>query len=388
MSHAASFPLGAAVTLEQLEGNPHPLLARLREQEPVSWIAPLDGWLLTPYDLVVAVMRDDRRFTVDDPRFSTSVVVGPSMLSLDEGPHVAHRAPFASPFRPVAVRERFTAFVAHEVEGLIDRLAVGTGAELRRSFAGPLAAATVAFSLGIPREEVDELLAWYDEIVSGVNAITAGAGVPPGAERAFAALSARLQEVIGDASSLLGTAAASGELGPREIVSNAAVLLFGGIETTEGMICNAVLELLRHPDALAAVREDSPLLDRAVDESLRLEPAAAVIDRYATEGVSLGGAEIAAGDLVRVSITAANRDPAVFAEPDRFDLNRQNTRRHLAFAHGPHVCLGVHLARLEARAALAALLARFAALRLDPSASATVTGLVFRKPRELHVRWD
>ena len=388
MTRAERFPLGAAVTLHQLEGDPHPLLARLREQEPVSWIAVLDGWLVTPYDLVVAVMRDDRRFTVEDPRFSTSVVVGPSMLSLDEAPHVAHRQPFASPFRPVAVRERFTAFVEQEVERLIDRLGAGPGAEVRRSFAGPLAAATVAFSLGVPRKEVGELLAWYDEIVSGVNAITAGAGVPAGAERAFAALSARLRKVIGDASSLLGTAAASGELGTREIISNAAVLLFGGIETTEGMICNAVLALLRHPDALRAVRGAPPLLDRAVDESLRLEPAAAVIDRYATEDVSLGGAEIAAGDLVRVSIAAANRDPAVFAEPDRFDLERRNTRRHLAFAHGPHVCLGVHLARLEARAGLAGLLARFERLRLDPSAPAAATGLVFRKPQELHVRWD
>src|SRR5205807_5805043 len=101
------------------------------------------------------------------------------------------------------------------------------------------------------------------------------------------------------------------------------------------------------------------LVDRAVDESLRLEPAAAAVDRYATETVRLAGAEIATGDLVRVSITAANRDPAVFAEPDRFDLERPHPRRHLSFAHGRHVCLGVHLARLEARAALAGLLARF-----------------------------
>jgi len=388
MDRASSFPLGAAVTLDQLEGDPHPLLARLRREEPVSWIAALDGWLITRYDLVVAAMRDDRRFTVDDPRFSTSVVVGPSMLSLDEAPHDAHRTPFAPPFRPVAVRERFTAFVEQEVARLIDLLAGATGAELRRAFAGPLAAATVAYSLGVPREEVGELLAWYDQIVSGVNAITAGAGVPAGAERAFGALSARLADVIGDPSSLLGTVAASGGLGTREIVSNAAVLLFGGIETTEGMICNSVLELLRNPPALAAVRADPQLVDRAVDESLRLEPAAAVIDRYATEDVSLAGAEILAGEFVRLSITAANRDPALFAETDRFDLERQNTRRHLAFAHGPHVCLGVHLARLEARAALAGLLARFERLRLDPKSTPTVTGLVCRKPGELRARWD
>jgi cytochrome P450 len=91
---------------------------------------------------------------------------------------------------------------------------------------------------------------------------------------------------------------------------------------------------------------------------------------------------------VRVSITAANRDPAVFPDPDRFDLERTNSRRHLAFAQGPHVCLGVHLARLEARTALRRLLDRFPRLRLDPQRPAEVRGLVFRKPAELYVRWD
>jgi cytochrome P450 len=176
-------------------------------------------------------------------------------------------------------------------------------------------------------------------------------------------------------------------LNTSEVVSNAAVLLFGGIETTEGMIANALLALLEHPQELTRVRQQPELVDRAVEESLRLEPAAAVLDRYATEGTRLAGAQISAGELVRVSLTAANRDPAVFVEPDRFDLERSNQRRHLAFAQGPHVCLGVHLARLEARTALRTALARLERLRLDPEHQPRVTGLVFRKPRELHVRW-
>jgi cytochrome P450 len=154
------------------------------------------------------------------------------------------------------------------------------------------------------------------------------------------------------------------------------------------MIANAVLALLDHPAELALVRSDPKLLDAAIDESLRMEPAAAVVDRYATVDVTLAGALICAGDLVRVSLTAANRDPAVFAAPDRFDLSRSNVRRHLAFAHGPHVCLGIHLARLEARVALAGLLTRFPGLRLDPQRPSAVAGLVFRKPPALHVVWD
>ena len=126
-------------------------------------------------------------------------------------------------------------------------------------------------------------------------------------------------------------------------------------------------------------------LPAAVEESLRLEPAAAVLDRYATGDTTLGEAEIAAGDLVRISITAANRDPAVFPDPDRFDPSRENAGRHLAFAAGPHVCLGMHLARLEAHVALGALLDRFDPLTLaEPTAPA---GAVFRKPPRLLVRW-
>jgi cytochrome P450 len=153
------------------------------------------------------------------------------------------------------------------------------------------------------------------------------------------------------------------------------------------MITNAVLALLERPDELVRVRGEPKLLDIAIEESLRLEPAAAVVDRYAVADVELAGAQIARGELVRVSIAAANRDPSVFADPDRFDPTRVNAARHLAFAHGTHVCVGVHLARLEARTALRLLLERLPELRLDPARPSTVSGLVFRKPRGLHVVW-
>jgi cytochrome P450 len=170
-------------------------------------------------------------------------------------------------------------------------------------------------------------------------------------------------------------------IGDEQAVSNAAVLLFGGIETTEGMIANALWHLLTNPDQLALVRAEPGLLANAVEESLRLEPAAATIDRYATRDAG----PIRAGDLVSVSIAAANRDPVVFTDPDRFDARRSNAKLHLAFAHGPHVCIGMHLARLEAHTALRVLLERMAAPRLCDPAEAAPRGLVFRKPPALRV---
>jgi cytochrome P450 len=171
-------------------------------------------------------------------------------------------------------------------------------------------------------------------------------------------------------------------------VSNVAVLMFGGIETTEGMIANAIMHLLRHPEQRALVEEDRGLLANAIEESLRLEPAAAVIDRYATRDVTFGGASIRKGELVTISIAGANRDPAVFPEPDRFDVGRHNARLQIAFAHGPHVCIGMHLARLEAHTAVGRLLDRLPELRLDPARPSAARGLVFRKPPTLYVTWD
>ena len=386
-----AFPIGASVTLEQLDQAPHEVHARLRQSEPVSWLPALNGWLVTRRDLALQVMRDANTFTVDDPRFSTAQIVGPSMLSLDGDAHARHRAPFVGPFRPTAVRERFAEPAAAEADDLINTFASDGTAELRRSFAGPLAAAIMARALGIDQNEVDAMLTWYDGIVTAVTEITAGHETPQSGRDAFAQLSERLTAAMdpGDAdASLLAAAAAHADLTADQIVSNAGVLLFGGIETTEGMIANALLLLLQNPDTLTDIRSDPTLLDAAIEESLRLEPAAAVVDRYATADAQIAGADIDKGDLVRVSITAANRDPEVFPDPDRFDPDRPRRPRHLAFAQGPHVCVGVHLARLEARTALATLIHRLPNLLLDPQRPSKIEGLVFRKPPTLHAVWE
>ncbi|MFI6275405.1 cytochrome P450 [Streptomyces sp. NPDC050988] len=388
MSVVDSFPLGAATTLAELARDPHPRLALLRAQEPVSWLPELDGWLVTRRDLAMSVMRDAATFTVDDPRFSTAQVVGPSMLSLDGDEHTRHREPFNQPFRPREVRDGFASFIERETERLITALEPTGAVDLRRTFAGPLAVAVVTEALGLVGTDAETVLSWYDTIVRSVSDITAGHEAAPAGTAAYAQLRAAVEATLADrgTSSLLVSAA--GRLAVPEVASNAAVLMFGGIETTEGMITNALLHLLHHPEQLALVRADFGLLDGAIEESLRLEPGAAVVDRYATRDTVLGPATIRKGDLVTVSLTGANRDPALFPDPDRFDVRRENARLQLAFAHGPHYCLAAHLARLETRIALQRLLERLPALRLDPEHPTAPYGLVFRKPLRLHVLWD
>jgi cytochrome P450 len=378
-------PLGAALTLQQLDADPYGSLAQMRASEPVSWAPVVDGWLVTRRDLCIDVMRDAELFTVDDPRFSTARVVGPSMLSLDGAEHRRHRDPFADAFRKPEVMRRFAFQVEREARQLVTTLAPTGSAEIRRDLAGPLAVKVVANALDLLDVEPGEVLGWYDEIVAAVDRVSAGGDVGPGARVAVETLDAHLTRSMRRGTGAL--AKATETLSPSEVASNAAVMMFGGIETSEGMTTTLFWHLLTNPGQLAALRADRSLIGNAVEESLRLEPAAARVDRYATADTELGGAWIARGDLVIVSLTAANRDPATFVDPDVFDITRPNARLHLTFAQGPHACVGLHLARLESQSALETALDGWTGISIE-AGSTPPSGVVFRKPKTLRVRWD
>ena len=380
-----SFPVGSALTLDQLQDDPHPHHARLRETEPVSWVPALDGWLVTRRDLCVEVMRNADTFTVDDPRFSTAQVVGPSMLSLDGDEHRRHRDPFAAAFRLPEVRERFTKQVELHARALVTALAPQGGAEIRRDLAGPLAVAVVSAALNLVDVEPSTVLGWYEEIVAAVDRLSAGGEVGSTGRQAVDSLAHHVTRTIAQGEGALARATAT--LTTGEVVSNAAVMMFGGIETSEGMTTTLFWHLLTNPDQLEVLRADRSLGASAVEESLRLEPAAGRVDRYATRDIDLAGASIRKSDLVIVSLSAANRDPATFSDPDEFDLSRTNSRLHLAFAQGPHACVGIHLARLETQAALEAVLDGWPGVEIADG-STSPEGLVFRKPRALRVRWE
>jgi cytochrome P450 len=377
-------PLSAGIGLDELDRDPYGALARLRVEEPVAWVPALDGWLVTRRDLCIEVMRDAVTFTVDDPRFSTAQVVGPSMLSLDGDQHRRHRDPFAAAFRRTEVMDRFATRIRDEAQALIDPLTAVGHAEIRRDVAGPLAVRVVAAALDLLDAEPHVVLGWYDEIVAAVDRVSAGGEVGSRADAAVASLRRHVGATIESGIGVLADATAT--LEPPEITSNAAVMMFGGIETSEGMTTSLFWHVLSTPGALAALQEDRSLIDNAVEESLRLEPAAGRVDRYATVDVELGGAAISRGDLVIVSLTGANRDPETFRSPDEFDVRRDNARAHLAFAQGPHACVGLHLARLETRSALEIALESWPDMQLADGATAP-TGLVFRKPRSLPVIW-
>lgn len=364
------------VSVGQLSTDPHPTFHRLRAEAPLSWVPALDAWLVTGHERAIEVMLDPETFTVDDPRFSTEQVIGPSMLSLDGPEHRRHRDPFAPSFRAARIRAVET-LARSEARRLATDFSTRGSGDLRGEVAAPLAISLMIELLDLEGVDRGDILSWYREIVDAVHTVTEGGEVPGSGRAAFIELANTVKAESGN-SRLLSPIESGGELSPDEIASNVAVLLFGGIVTAESSTAIALRYLLDDPDLARQVDADRSLLEPFAEETFRLEPSAAAVDRFATRDVWIGDDRVRAGQLVRVSLAAANRDPAVFPDPDQLDVSRTNSRQNVTFARGPHACLGIHLARLETMAAVEALLDILPGLQgqgLDP-----VEGLVFRSP--------
>ncbi len=371
------------ITLDELRTDPHRIHAELRSQSPVAWVEALGGWVVLSRSLAVEVMRDDSTFTVDHPSFTTARVVGASMLSCDGREHRRHRDPFAGFFRVASLQRRFAGWLAQTATERVAALRPRRAAELREALAGPFAVDVVAELLGMIDIDPLELLGLYRDIVGAVTDLSAGKPMPGSGPAAVAALRSHVDAAAARSGML---AAAALRLADDEVLSNAAVMLFGGIETNEGMNAAACWYLLTEPDLLQSAIEDRAVIPALVEETLRLEPAAARIDRFATRDVEMAGAAIAKDDLVIVSLAAANRDPAAFEAPDEFRLGRGGDA-HVAFALGPHVCLGQHIARMETVALVNAVIEGLPGIALDRERSTGPRGLVFRKPAAVTATW-
>ncbi len=333
--------------------------------------------VITSYAGCLAVMRDPATFTVDDPRFSTAQIVGESMLSTDGNQHRAHREPWARFLTSSRTRSHAETTVHRVCDELVSDLAQSasrSATDLRTALTGPLAVGVMTELLGLAVEPAT-LLAWYRDIVAGVDAVSAGEPPPAAATEAMR----ELERTVSAAALPIP------HQDPTALASNAAVVLFGGIETVDGSIANLFWHLLSNPPPYRRCLADPKLVPSAIEESFRLEPAASRVDRYATATTTVEGNEIAEGSLVIVSLRHANRDPLVFANPDRFDIDRLERGRHLTFARGPHACIGAHLARLEAEKAFTAVADQLGELTLLRSDGPE--GGIFRKPAELVVSW-
>lgn len=363
--------------------NPYPVYALLRRLAPVFRAGRSGWWVVSRY-------ADAARVLGDPGAFSSTIMApaDPALLGADPPAHTRVRRALTRALTPA----RLAALQLEIGERARARVAALRGeVDLVERLAGPLPVEAAARLLGIDPAREEDFRRWSRAVVV---AATAPPGAPRPAElarhqeefdRFFAELVAWRGAEPGD--DLVSDLARGGELGPDEILSVARLLLIAGTETATHLIGNTLLALLRRPRLLARVRTDGALLRGVVEESLRHDSPVQFVLRRAACAAQVGGRTVPAGARVVVLLAAANRDPRRFPRPARFDP-RRDARGTLAFGSGCHHCLGAALARIEAAAAVGALLDAFPRPRLARPGGRVewIDSVQLRGPRELRVR--
>ena len=365
----------SAAPVPSLTRNPYPAFARLREASPVSVMTDDEGlpmWLITGYDDVRGALADPRlrqdarraleiqEHRVGGTKVGIEIV---HMLNSDPPDHTRLRHLIHGAFTPGKVKA-MGPMVRRIADGLMDELAERETADFVLDFALPLPMTVICELMGFPGSDRQLFRNWSTAILTDSGA-DSFAGATAELVDYFRALIAERRARPGDdLLSALIEDCDGGELTEHEVVSMVYLLLIGGHETTVNLLSTALLALCQNPDQFADLRAEPAILPMAVDEFLRYEaPVCMATIRFTDEPVDVRGVEIPAGELVMLSLGAANRDPRRFTDPDRL-LLRRNDPGHLAFGYGIHRCLGAFLGRLEAETALGGLIRRFPRIEL------------------------
>ncbi|OJT21360.1 cytochrome [Archangium sp. Cb G35] len=394
----------------QLE-DPHPFLARARREAPVFFSATLGAWVVTRHADISAVVADTARFSSAEsitvgaatmpPEVVTSLMDGyplvPSLVDNDPPAHTRFRGLVSKAFTGRRLTEKEPSIRAL-VDELISSFMHEGQADLFLRFAHPLSSSIIAEILGIPREDISRFRRWSDDLSMVLaahgpveNQAVAARGVVDFQRYLASALEERKAAPRED---LLSDIVTEGQgmtppMSMAELVSLLMQVHFAGHETTAGLIVGGVELLLNNPEQLQALRNEPDLIAGAVEEAVRMVSPVHAMFRTALEEVEIGGVTIPKGAHIRIVYASANRDEARFHEPERFDIRRPDVKKHLAFGHGLHFCVGAPLARLEARLALEALLRRLPGLRLVPGQNpGFLRSVTVRRHESLEVAWD
>lgn len=396
------------------KANPYPTYAALREEMPVYRRDAAGGksiWFITRYEDVANLLRDHTHF-VKDVRNTMTVaeraqlppvpplvnLLSNHILNLDPPDHTRLRTLVNKAFT-VTVVQQMAGRVQTIADDLLDRVQARGQMDLIEDFAFPLPMTVIAELLGIPARDRARFRRWSDAFVTPSVNLQRNTKKYLKTRRLMEDFTAYLRTVFAERrqrpradliSSLLQAEEAGDRLSEEELFSMMILLIVAGHETVVNLIGNGMLALLQHPDQLALLRQQPALVRNAVEESLRYDgPVERATMRFAAEDVAVGDQTIRRGDAVSLVLAAADRDPAYFEHPDRFDLTRPPPR-HLGFGLGIHYCLGAPLARLEGEIAYATLLRRLRNLRLaqpdQPLPWRTVP--ILRGLQHMPVMWD
>lgn len=365
--------------------DPYPMFARLRQSQPVMRAEFMNriAWVLTKYDDCVAVLKDAETYS-SRSNAEVGKIMGRTVIEMDSKEHTRHRALVQRVFVPKGLDGLEPALV-QMVDEILDQLAGNRRADLVTQFTERFPVQVMAHLVGIPRADYPQFQKWAIDIVGFARDYPRGyAAAAAVREYLLPIIAERRRRPADDVISTLvaGTVEAQG-LSDEDVVSFLRLLIPAGAETTFRLIGNMLFALLTERERWERVHADRTLVPWAIEETLRWETSILMVSRQTNREVEFRGVTIPADQTLSVVVASANRDEEHYGRPDLFDLDRR-ADDHLAFGFGRHHCLGYHLARLEARLALTALLDRFPGLRLDPAVpSPTITGLAFRSPKSL-----
>lgn len=389
--------------------DPYTYFGRLRETEPVHWNERFGLWLVTGYEEMVWILRRHELFSsavIKDASAPPYPPVDPDDVPLfdeirdfradqlveqDRPGHFRQRSVVHGYFTPKAM-ERWRPFVRAAVAELLDDIHPKGAMDVLTGLAAPLPVRILTEMMGVPYEDRDRLRAMADGILY-INRgepyrlrplVDAVRGIVDYAEPLVE------ERIGGDGSdfiSVLADGHARGVFTRHQALVNTGLLLFAGHETTMNLICNGLLAFIRHPSQWERLRADPEGTARlATEECLRYDPPVKSTQRVAAEDVEVAGRTMRKGQRIRWVMAAANRDPEVFPDPDRFDIGRQ-PNPHLSFGSGIHYCLGAALARIEGQEVFRALAERFERFDLVGNAVEYQPSLQFRSVKSLPVRW-
>jgi cytochrome P450 len=370
--------------------DPYPLLHRLREEDPVHWNEAIGGWILTGYDDILVSFKNTSQFSNENRLLKATAYLSEekranykafedhyatrNLLHSDPPDHTRMKALITREFN-VKVVEEMKPSIQKTVDRLLEAVQERGEMDIVSELASPLPISVIAQILGVPLHDHHLFQLWADELLAFQGVNKPSEQDLQSANKAISAMRPYIRKMIEErrvnprndlVSKFAVEEALGGRLSESELIGTCVTLFVAGQETTISLISNTIWALLSHPDQLALLQRDPALITSTIEESLRFESPISRQPRLMKEDMELRGRKLLKGQMAFQMLNAANRDPAYFADPDKFDIRRE-PNKHLAFGYGIHFCVGAVLARAEGAIAVGTAIKRMPNLRLvDP----------------------